>query len=49
MIQGLWDRQVDAIIDVKLCDADTDTYKHRWVLPGNYPVFTVVIVNLPLC
>ena len=28
MILGLWDRQVDAIIDVKLGDTDTDTYKY---------------------
>ena len=29
MIQGLWDRQFDAIIDVKLGDADPDTYKYE--------------------
>ena len=29
MIQGLWDRQVDAIIDVNLGDADTDTYNYK--------------------
>ena len=29
MIRGLWDRQVDAIIDVKLGDADGDTYKYN--------------------
>ena len=29
MIQGLWDSQVDAIIDVKLGDADADTYKYE--------------------
>ena len=29
MIRGLWDRQVDAIIDVKLGDADVDTYKYK--------------------
>ena len=29
MIQGLWDRQVDAIIDVKLGDADADMYKYE--------------------
>ena len=23
---------------------DDDTYPHRWELPGNYPVFTVVMV-----
>ena len=28
MIQGLWDCQVDAIIDVKIGDADADTYKY---------------------
>ena len=28
MIRGLWDRQVNPIIDVKLGDADADTYKH---------------------
>ena len=26
-IRGLWDRQTYAIIDVKLGDADTDTYR----------------------
>ena len=29
MVQGLWDRQVDAIIDIKLGDADTDSYKYE--------------------
>ena len=29
MILGLWDSQVDAIIDVKLVDADADTYKYK--------------------
>ena len=29
MIKGLWDSQVDAIIDVKLGDADADTYKYE--------------------
>ena len=29
MIQGLWDLQVDAIIDVKLGDADADIYKYE--------------------
>ena len=29
MIQRLWDRQVDEIIDVKLGDADADTYKYE--------------------
>ena len=27
MVSSLWDRQVNAIIDVKLGDADADTYK----------------------
>ena len=29
MTRGLWDRQVDATIDVKLGDADADTYKYE--------------------
>ena len=29
MIRGLWDCQVDAIIDVKLGDAEADTYKYE--------------------
>ena len=29
MVQGLWDRQVNAIIDVKLGDADADSYKYE--------------------
>ena len=29
IIRGLWDHKVDAIIDVKLGDADTDTYKYE--------------------
>ena len=29
IIQGLWDPQVNAIIDVKLGDANTDTYKYE--------------------
>ena len=29
MIQGLWDCQFDATIDVKLGDADADTYKYE--------------------
>ena len=29
MVQGLWDPQVDAIIDVKIGDADADTYKYE--------------------
>ena len=29
MIQVLWDRQVNAIIDVKLGDADAYTYKYE--------------------
>ena len=28
MIRGLWDRQVEAIIDFKLGDAHVDTYKY---------------------
>ena len=31
MIQGLWDIQVEAIIDVKIGDADADSYKYeKW-------------------
>ena len=30
VIRGLWDFQVDAIIDVKLGDADADTYKYKY-------------------
>ena len=29
MVKVLWDRQFDAIIDVKLGDADTDPYKYE--------------------
>ena len=29
MVQGLWYRQVYAIVDVKLGDADTDSYKYE--------------------
>ena len=29
MIRGLWDRQIDAIIDIKIGDADADTYNHE--------------------
>ena len=29
MIRGLWDRQVGAIIDIKLGDTDADTYKYE--------------------
>ena len=29
MIQDLWDCQVNAIIDVKIGDADADTYKYE--------------------
>ena len=29
MVQGLWNRQVDAIIDVKLDDTDADSYKYE--------------------
>ena len=28
IIRGLWDQQAEAIIDVKLGDADTDSYKY---------------------
>ena len=28
MIRGLWDRQADAIIDFKVCDADADSYRY---------------------
>ena len=33
MIQGLWDCQVDAIIEVKLGDSDADTYKYESMTP----------------
>ena len=38
MIQVLWDRQVVAIIEVKLVDADADTYKYEAtaVLPARW-------------
>ena len=29
MVRGLWDFQVDAIIDVKIGDADADSYKYE--------------------
>ena len=29
MVQGLWDHQFDAIIDVNLGDFDVDTYKYE--------------------
>ena len=29
MVQGLWDLQVDDIIDVKLGDANADSYKYE--------------------
>ena len=29
MIRGLWDCQVDAIIDIELGDSDLDTYKYE--------------------
>ena len=29
MIQGLWDRQVEAIIDVKLSEAGAGSYKYE--------------------
>ena len=28
MIRGLWDRQTEAIIDVKIDDTDADSYKY---------------------
>ena len=37
MVQGLWDRQVDAIINVKLGDADADSLNYEpmaALLPG---------------
>ena len=33
-IQGLWDRQVDTIIDVKLRDNDVDTVRANDITPG---------------
>ena len=32
MIQGLWDLQADSIIDVKLGNADADSYKYEPIL-----------------
>ena len=29
MLQGLWDHQVDAIIDVRLGDSDMDVYNYK--------------------
>ena len=29
MIRGLWNLQVDAVIDVKIVDNYSDTYKHK--------------------
>ena len=29
MVRGLWDRQINTIIDVKLGDADEDSYKYE--------------------
>ena len=29
MIQGLWNHQVESIIDVKLSDSDADSYKYE--------------------
>ena len=31
-IQGLWDRQFDAIIDIKLGYANEDTYKYEPII-----------------
>ena len=44
LVRGLWGRQVDAIIDVTLGDADVDSYKYepmtallaRWETIKNY-------------
>ena len=44
MVEGLWDSQVDTIIDVKLGDADADSYRYepmtellaRWEMIKNY-------------
>ena len=33
MTQGLWDRQVDAIIDAKIEDTDADTYTYKPMPP----------------
>ena len=32
MIQGLWDFQVDAIMDVKIGYSDSDTYKYEPII-----------------
>ena len=29
MVRGLWDRQVEAIIDIKIGDIDADYYKYE--------------------
>ena len=29
MVRGLWDRQLEAIIDIKIGDIDTDYYKYE--------------------
>ena len=36
VVWGLWDRQVDAIIEVKRGDTDTDSYKYE-------PVVAIVV------
>ena len=53
MIQGLWDFQVDSIIDVKLGDADADTYKYepmtsllaRWEISRKTSIVSTVTTN----
>ena len=32
MIQGLWDRKVKAIIDVKIGNANADSYKYEPII-----------------
>ena len=32
MVLGLWDRQVDAIIDVKIGDTEADSYKYKPII-----------------
>ena len=43
MVQGLWGRQIYTIIDVKLGDADADSYKYEPMvaIDGNYLVITL--------
>ena len=60
IIQCIWDRQVDAIIDVKLGDADADTYKYepitslltRWEISRKTSTVSTVTTNRkknPVC